>query len=167
MKHKFILTAAALALVSTAALADNGGGALDLTNGTTGFFRTPTGVFTDTWTFTLAGSSFLVNSSTSSAAVGNRNLDYTSVTLRDSADALVKTFSFDPIGRTEIYRLTETPLVAGDYSIVISGVNSPLQASYGANLSVVAAPIPEPETYVLMLAGLGVMGFVMSRRQRS
>jgi hypothetical protein len=30
----------------------------------------------------------------------------------------------------------------------------------------VTAPIPEPETYALMLAGLGVVGFVASRRRR-
>jgi hypothetical protein len=37
-------------------------------------------------------------------------------------------------------------------------------ASYGGNL--VAAPIPEPETYAMMLAGLGVIGFLASRRRR-
>jgi hypothetical protein len=167
MKKKLTLMAAALALVSTAALADNGGGPLDLSGGTTFFGRTPTGVFTDTWTFSLASSSYLVNGSTSSAAVGETNLDYTSVTLRDSANALVATFHDYLIGRTEFYRLGETRLAAGDYSMVVSGVNSVPQASYSANLSVVAAPIPEPETYVLMLAGLGVMGFVMSRRRPS
>jgi hypothetical protein len=34
----------------------------------------------------------------------------------------------------------------------------------GGNLNF-AAPIPEPETYALMLAGLGVMGFVARRRR--
>jgi len=29
-----------------------------------------------------------------------------------------------------------------------------------------AAPIPEPETYAMLLAGLGLMGFVVSRRRR-
>ena len=32
--------------------------------------------------------------------------------------------------------------------------------SYGA----VAAPIPEPETYALLLAGLGMLGFMGRRR---
>lgn len=30
-----------------------------------------------------------------------------------------------------------------------------------------SAPVPEPETYAMMLAGLGLMGFVARRRQRS
>jgi len=29
------------------------------------------------------------------------------------------------------------------------------------------APIPEPQTYALMLAGLGVIGFMATRRRRS
>ena len=35
-----------------------------------------------------------------------------------------------------------------------------------ANAGGVTPPIPEPETYALMLAGLGVIGFVTSRRRR-
>jgi hypothetical protein len=33
------------------------------------------------------------------------------------------------------------------------------------NVSVVTTPVPEPETYALMLAGLGVMTFVARRRK--
>ena len=33
--------------------------------------------------------------------------------------------------------------------------------------SIVAVPIPEPETYALMLAGLGVMGYMNRRRKRA
>lgn len=35
-----------------------------------------------------------------------------------------------------------------------------------ASAGAVAAPIPEPRTYALMLAGLGVLGF-LARRRRS
>lgn len=168
MKLKLTLMAAALALVSTATMAQDGGGALDLSSGTAFFGRTPVGEFTDTWTFALVGPSFLVNSSTSSAAVGAKDLHYSSVTLRNSVDALVAPFQGSLLDDfTEFYRLGQTTLPAGNYSIVISGVNSVEQASYSANLSVIASPIPEPETYVLMLAGLGIMGFVMARRRPS
>lgn len=37
---------------------------------------------------------------------------------------------------------------------------------YGAQDLVVFAPVPEPETYVLLLAGLGMIGFVVKRRRR-
>ena len=42
--------------------------------------------------------------------------------------------------------------VLGDWDDFVVGVN--------------VAPVPEPETYALMLAGLGAMGFVARRRQR-
>jgi PEP-CTERM motif len=35
--------------------------------------------------------------------------------------------------------------------------------SYGGN--VVLTPVPEPETYALMFAGLGIVGFVAARRR--
>jgi hypothetical protein len=34
------------------------------------------------------------------------------------------------------------------------------------NLNTGVAPIPEPETYALMLAGLGAMGFIARRRKQ-
>jgi hypothetical protein len=37
--------------------------------------------------------------------------------------------------------------------------------SYSITINQVAAPIPEPETYALMLAGLGALGFVARRRK--
>jgi hypothetical protein len=48
-----------------------------------------------------------------------------------------------------------------------------LNTDYGGNdfavdrLSLTAAPVPEPETYALMLAGLGAVGYVARRRRRS
>lgn len=38
-------------------------------------------------------------------------------------------------------------------------------AQYTATAVMTAAPIPEPETYAMMLAGLGALGFVARRRQ--
>ena len=37
----------------------------------------------------------------------------------------------------------------------------------GAGTEIFMAPIPEPETYALMLAGLGALGFVARRRRRT
>jgi len=35
------------------------------------------------------------------------------------------------------------------------------------NLGTAVTPIPKPETYALMLAGLGAMGFIARRRKQS
>lgn len=45
--------------------------------------------------------------------------------------------------------------------------NSFVASTTGAGTEIFLAPIPEPETYALMLAGLGALGFVARRRRRT
>ena len=53
---------------------------------------------------------------------------------------------------------------ASDAPFVVTLTGTPgSQASYSGELSVTA--VPEPETYALLLAGLGVVGFVCARRR--
>ena len=47
----------------------------------------------------------------------------------------------------------------------ISGLAAGQPASYVGNLQTVAA-VPEPETYALLIAGLGMVGFMGKRRQK-
>ena len=55
-------------------------------------------------------------------------------------------------------------LGAGDYYFKGSGTTLGTQSgSY--NFKMAIAPVPEPETYALMLAGLGAIGFVARRRK--
>jgi len=51
------------------------------------------------------------------------------------------------------------------HHIVVTG--TPLESSQGftGSLSLVAAPVPEPETYAMMIAGLGLVGFMARRRK--
>ena len=55
---------------------------------------------------------------------------------------------------------------AGSYALVIEGTTSGGGGIYTGWLGalVQATPVPEPESYALMLAGLGVLGFVAKRR---
>lgn len=58
------------------------------------------------------------------------------------------------------------PSNAGDiYPTTAVGIDDILLKVDGSN--VFTTPIPEPETYAMMLAGLGLMGFVMRRRMRT
>lgn len=62
-------------------------------------------------------------------------------------------------------------LGAGSYTLWVGGANyagqfatTPL-ATYGLGVSIGVAPVPEPETYALFMAGLGLIGFIARRRK--
>jgi len=53
----------------------------------------------------------------------------------------------------------------GNYTLNIAGykLNPAAAASYAGNISI--SPVPEPETYAMLLAGLGMIGFSIRRRK--
>ena len=83
--------------------------------------------------------------------------------MQTSASVTVATFG-DNFGNdaNEFYALPQTLLSAGTYQIVVSGVNSPSQASCSGTVAVTA--VPEPATGAMLLAGLGMVGFMLRRR---
>jgi len=54
------------------------------------------------------------------------------------------------------------PLSGGTHTIKVVGLTSNA-AQFSGNVQI--TPVPEPETYALMLAGLGAIGFVARRRK--
>jgi PEP-CTERM motif len=166
MKPFKIVIATALALVAATSHADSGGAVLDLASGSTGFNRTPIGPsFTDTYTFTLSGASFLTTGSVTTAAVGVKDIDFTSITILDAMAATVATFASLGSDAAEFYSLAPTLLAPGIYSLRITGTQSSDGATYAGNLAIAATPVPEPQSYALMLAGLGAVGFIARRRK--
>ena len=69
------------------------------------------------------------------------------------------TYTATPTG----YNFTFSNVAAGDYALSVKGLNDTATA-VSATYSVTA--VPEPETYAMMLAGLGAIGF-MSRRRKA
>lgn len=62
--------------------------------------------------------------------------------------------------------LSFSGLAAGTYALALTGFTSgSMGGAYAGVLA--AAPVPEPETYALMLAGLGIVGFIASRRRNN
>jgi PEP-CTERM motif len=78
---------------------------------------------------------------------------YTQITFNGGAVPVGATAAFIEFSQA-IGPINGTDLFAG--KILIDDIN--LQ---------VATPVPEPETYAMMLAGLGVIGFIARRRRRS
>lgn len=146
---------------------------LDLTDGT-GFFGDTLAAgnsgasFDDHFTFTVDGTTgwnfdAVVSSISRTASTG---LDITGLSLYSVAgDALVASGMQMSSGAIDVWTVSTNSLAAGDYYLAVSGnLVSADAASFGGAVAL-AAPVPEPETYGMMLAGLGVVGFLARRRK--
>ncbi len=60
-------------------------------------------------------------------------------------------------------------LSAGHYVLAVSGSlgHGQLLGGYSGSISSVAAPVPEPETYAMLMLGLAGVGFAARRRNKS
>jgi hypothetical protein len=67
-------------------------------------------------------------------------------------------------GMVDLWTVASAHLVPDTYYFLVSGnVLSNAAVSYSGNISVAA--VPEPETYAMLLAGMGVVGFLARRRK--
>lgn len=168
MNLKKLCVATTLSVAASASFADAVLTTIDLSAGNARFGRDNTiGSFMDTYTFTLADSAYLLSSTASSAASGAQDLDFISLAITDALSRVIASYAGN-LGddQNEFYSLGATFLEAGDYRLVVRGVNSPTQASYSGNLAItpVATAIPEPGTLGLLFAGLGGAFFVNRRK---
>lgn len=77
-------------------------------------------------------------------------------------NALVGSFAAPiSIGGLNTYSFNFTGLLAGNYSLKFDINNG---GNYALTSTITAAPVPEPETYGLMMLGLGVVAF--AKRQK-
>ena len=62
---------------------------------------------------------------------------------------------------------TFSNLAAGNYALNVFGnPTGSLGGTYSGALAAVTAPVPEPETYAMMIAGLVAVGFLAGRRKQ-
>lgn len=160
-------TAAAVALLAGSLAAQAAGGALG-TLGNASFASgslAPSMAFTDVWTFDLAGPSTVAASATN-VVITSGPLSFNDIMgFSAMLDSVALTLTPVPIpGGVAQLLATSTTLGPGPHTLTISGVAGSFGATYGG--SIVATPVPEPETMAMMLAGLGAVGFIAMRRRR-
>jgi hypothetical protein len=177
-------SSAVMAQTTPAPVVGNTPQVLDLTDGS-GFFgdtfamNNNGATFADHFTFSVTGttsSNFdaIISSISRTADTG---LDISGLSLYrvgggsctggTAGDTLVTSGSSLQSGEVDVWTLSSDSLAAGDYYVLVSGnLVSDTSASFGGAVMLApTAPVPEPETYGMMLAGLGVLGFLARRRK--
>lgn len=168
--HKARFAAAALALAATG-VAQAAGGNLGPVPPTASFSSTVAGAFTDTWQFSLTEQStvtagvFNVSFSVlgnSSGAITGFEAWLDGIQLLGSSSSQLLAGGLTLTTQTQATVATLNP---GVHTVMVKGTGvTGGAATYTGYVQ--AVPVPEPETYAMLGAGLGVIGFVAARRRR-
>jgi len=126
--------------------------------------------FSDVFNFSVSGKSLLsadLTSTSSTAAVG---LNLTNFLVYNSAGRLLYSGVQKSTGKIDNWKLSTSNLVltTGNYYLQVVGkVNSASAGSFSGNIALKALAVPEADTYAMLLAGLGLVGFVARRRKNA
>jgi hypothetical protein len=116
----------------------------------------PMGIFQDVYSFTIANPGDL-SGAISAVNFGPYNILGLTVTLQDSTFAVIGSDNTPA-------SFTFSGLAAGSYALNVLGFATGSGGGFYSG-GAIATTVPEPETYALMLAGLGIVGFVAARRR--
>ncbi|MEP7101264.1 MAG: FxDxF family PEP-CTERM protein [Burkholderiales bacterium] len=143
MKFKSIVAASVLALSAAGSYAQS------FTSGTSGSFSY------------LVSQGASLTASVTSVLTGGVGFTIGSVLF----DSTPFAFTSTAVGGSTFdqYTFSASSLAAGTYTIFVTGTGTAGSAYTG---NVVITPVPEPQTYALILAGLVAVGFLGARRKR-
>jgi len=138
----------------------------------TNTYSSAIGAFSDHFLFNL-DHTFEAGASVTSSYVKGKDVQITGfniVQYGTSESDIIKTvygvneLATNGVGKKDWWTLDTSWLVAGNYYLEVTGnVLGANGGSYSADLNVAA--VPEPETYAMLLGGLGLVGFVARRRK--
>ena len=165
MKFKSLVAAAAIALTCLSALATTyqlnslKPGDNYLSGSETTTLTVPKGSFSDRFDFSL-GALTALDASAGVLNFGKFKITDTSFnyTLFNSSNALLGTGT-----NTDVLSLIN--LAVGNYYLIVSGTATGL--SGGKYNGAITTAVPEPETFAMLLAGLGLMGGIARRRSKT
>lgn len=125
--------------------------------------------FTELLSFTtdVAGALNLTVNTTGSTP--ENNTTFTSILLSGTGigtPVALRQIALDP---NDTFALNDFAVGAGTFTLTISGTPGTQNGSLGGNVAFrsVAAAVPEPGTWALMLFGFGAMGYSLRRRRRA
>ena len=121
--------------------------------------------FSDHFTFSVTDMPHdldaIISSISGSASTG---IDITGLSVYSEAGTLIANGTSLMTGMNDVWTLSTDNLALGNYYLQVSGTMvSDTSGSFGG--AVMLAPVPEPETYGMMLAGLGLVGWAARRRK--
>lgn len=173
------------AMLATAGMASAQAAAFDITYDTSGgfsgtatnSFASAVGAFDNHFLFSLDTSFTTAASITSSFTKIGTNVKDLTITgfnlVRYGAtqnDILYQVTGYNDLptsgaGTNDLWKLDGALLSAGNYYIEVKGIaNGSKGGSYAADVQVLA--VPEPETYAMLAAGLGLIGFASRRKAK-
>ena len=118
------------------------------------------GPFTDLWSFTAPAAALNVSASAISVNIqGWYGIEDMLIQLYDDGDQLIAT------GAGAAGSSLSDVLVVGGDPYYFSATGNVAEANGVYSFLAIAAPVPEPKTYAMWLAGLAVVGFLVTRRR--